>query len=143
MDRVVDMIATCKHCGAPLVTTTGDRCPACGARTDAAPSSTQPPMTLATGTRVDQPSNALEQTSHAPDVLMSSASAAPVKQSRRRLWLVLGLVGALVLALCGGCAGTLYWAIASQLAPSQRGETVLFQDTLLDATGAWPYLQSG
>src|SRR5689334_12318416 len=142
MDRVVDMIATCKHCGAPLVNTTGDRCPACGARTDAAPSFIQPPMNLAPESRVARPSEALAQASHAPDVLMTPASVTPppkqVKQSRRRLWLALGLVGALALALCGGCAGTLYWAISSQLAPSQTGATILFQDTLLDSTSAWP-----
>jgi hypothetical protein len=103
-------------------------------------------MNLAPESRVAQPSDALAQTRHAPEVLMIPASAAPppqqVKQSRRRLWLVLGLVGALVLALCGGCAGTLYWAISSQLAPSQTGATILFQDTLLDSTSAWPNRQS-
>ncbi len=62
----------------------------------------------------------------------------PKTRNRRRFWLILGLVGALILALCGGCGGTLYWAISSQLAPSQAGATVLYKSSLRDADSAWP-----
>jgi hypothetical protein len=63
---------------------------------------------------------------------------ATARRSRARLWLILGLVGALVVALCGGGGGVAIWAIVSQLAPSQAGETVLLQDSLLGPSRPWP-----
>jgi hypothetical protein len=143
------MIETCKHCGAPLAGTTGDRCLSCGARMDAMRSSMLPSITPASEPHVDPPPGNVTQAGYIPLLLpaqLSPASAPtptpPARKSKRRLWIILGVVGALLLAVCGGCGDILYWAISSQLAPKQAGETVLFQDSLLDSTGAWPFQEN-
>src|SRR5436309_2783202 len=120
------MIEMCKHCGAALASVTADRCPSCGARIDALRPPMQPTITPTAAPRVLPPPNPEAQTRYTPEIALapvSPASAAPVtspvtppaRRSRRRLWLILGLVGALVLAICGSGGGILYWAITSQL----------------------------
>jgi hypothetical protein len=119
---------------------TADRCPSCGARIDTTRAPMQPPIAPAS-----EPS-ANQQAHSTPEIMPTPASPGsappltpPVKRNRRRLWLILGLVGALVLAICGSGGGVLYWAITSQLAPNQASETVLYKSSLHDSNADWPY----
>jgi hypothetical protein len=146
---MVGMIQTCKHCGAPLAATMDDRCPSCGARMNEISAPMQLPRPPASAAPGDPPPDSQLPARYAPAITPSPVSTAsapplarPARQSRRRLWLILGLVGALLLTLCGGCGGVLYWAIASQLAPSQANEALLLQDSLLDSNGALPFLEN-
>lgn len=143
------MADICKHCGATL-TAASERCATCGAgatslfASDLGPAqgaAFAPPTTLPAiaGDPSPLPSQYTAQMSQNASLPPAPGASGTPPRSRRRLWLILGLVAALLLAVCGGCGGTLYWAIASQLAPGQRGVTVLLRDSLLDSTGAWPY----
>ena len=148
------MLETCKHCGAAL-SASDARCATCGASVG----STSLPLIRELSSGGDSSATSLPGTTSVfPPAPPSQAeytarqaqgapwppahgASGPKPRNRRRFWLILGLVGALVLALCAGCSGTLYWAISSQWAPSQAGAQVLYKSSLRDADSAWP-LQS-
>jgi hypothetical protein len=145
------MFETCAHCGAAL-SASDARCAICGASVG----STSLPLTRELSSGGDSSATSLPGTTSVFPLTSSSQSEYTARQAQgaalppalsasgpkprngRRFWLILGLVGALVLALCAGCSGALYWAISSQLAPSQAGAQVLYKSSLRNADSAWP-----